>query len=161
MKKAGKRTTFFAGALCAVLVMQLVGPAVAAGVAKTITAYTGVKIYVDDVLQNPTDVNGNTVEPFIYNGTTYLPVRAVSQALGKNIVWDGSSYSVFIGNHAANNKPAMSLDKLDYFTSENYSERNSSQVKDNTRSVTSSIRRMSQSSRGVRAIASVKSTPGK
>ncbi|NLD49657.1 MAG: cell wall-binding protein, partial [Clostridiaceae bacterium] len=49
--------------------------------------YDNIKIYVDGILIHPRDGNGNSVEPFIYNGTTYLPVRAVSEALGKKVTW--------------------------------------------------------------------------
>ena len=31
------------------------------------------------------------------NGTTYLPVRAVANALGKEVYWDGPNYTVYIG----------------------------------------------------------------
>ena len=37
------------------------------------------------------------MEPFIYNGTTYLPVRAVGEALGKQVGWDGKTKTVYIG----------------------------------------------------------------
>lgn len=53
--------------------------------------YNDIKIVVD----------GNTVptstEPFIYNGTTYLPVRAIGEALGKDVSWDGNTNTVYIG----------------------------------------------------------------
>ena len=46
----------------------------------------------------PKDVLGNVVHPFIIDGTTYLPVRAISEALGKNVEWEGETYSVYITN---------------------------------------------------------------
>ena len=70
----------------------------AASNTKTIEAlYNNIKIYVDGVKIDPKDANGNAVEPFIYNGTTYLPVRAVSEAIGKTVTWDGSTQSVYLG----------------------------------------------------------------
>ncbi len=33
-------------------------------------------------------------EPFIYNGTTYLPVRAVGEAVGKEVAWDNDTKTV-------------------------------------------------------------------
>ncbi|WP_418440446.1 stalk domain-containing protein [Anaerotignum lactatifermentans] len=36
-------------------------------------------------------------EPFIYEGTTYLPVRAVGEAVGKNVTWDAASKTVILG----------------------------------------------------------------
>ena len=70
----------------------------AASNTKTIEAlYNNIKIYVDGVKIAPKDANGNTVEPFIYNGTTYLPVRAVGEAIGKTVTWDGATQSVYLG----------------------------------------------------------------
>lgn len=59
--------------------------------------YNNIKIYVDGVKIEPKDATGKTVEPFIYNGTTYLPVRAVGEAIGKEVNWEGSTQSVYIG----------------------------------------------------------------
>ena len=39
--------------------------------------YSNIKIFMDGEQLDPRDANGTQVEPFIYNGTTYLPVRAV------------------------------------------------------------------------------------
>lgn len=36
-------------------------------------------------------------EPFIYEGTTYLPVSAVGEAVGKNVTWDAASKTVILG----------------------------------------------------------------
>jgi len=59
--------------------------------------YNNIKIYVDGVKVQTKDVNGNSVEPFVYNGTTYLPVRAVGEAIGKTVTWDGETQSVYLG----------------------------------------------------------------
>lgn len=59
--------------------------------------YSNIKIYVDGVKIDPTDAAGNVVEPFIYNGTTYLPVRAIGNAIGKTVSWDGATQSVYLG----------------------------------------------------------------
>lgn len=57
----------------------------------------GIKIVIDGKELHPTDAQGNKVEPMIYNGTTYLPVRAVANALGKAVYWDGPNYTVYLG----------------------------------------------------------------
>ena len=59
--------------------------------------YSGIKLVVDGTTITPKDAKGNTVEPFIYNGTTYLPVRAVGNAVGKNVTWDENSKTVYLG----------------------------------------------------------------
>ncbi len=74
----------------------------AALAANTTTWYdvlsNGIKIVIDGVTIKPKDANGNTVEPIIYNGTTYLPVRAVADALGMEVYWDGPNYTVYLGD---------------------------------------------------------------
>ncbi len=42
------------------------------------------------------DVNGNPVYPMLYGGTTYLPVRAVSNMLGVKVDWDGATQTVLL-----------------------------------------------------------------
>lgn len=86
------------GMLLMALVMGLAVPALAAVTTKTLNAnYMGIKIVVDGVPITPTDVNGNLVEPFAVDGTTYLPVRAVGEALGKEVTWDGNTNTVYVG----------------------------------------------------------------
>jgi hypothetical protein len=55
-----------------------------------------VKIMYDFELQSFQDVNGKVVYPIIYNGTTYLPVRAISQLMGASIEWDSTTQTVSI-----------------------------------------------------------------
>ncbi len=73
-------------------------PASASAVTKQISVtYSNIQLVVDGVKVTPKDANGKTVEPFIYEGTTYLPVRAVGDALGKQVTWDGASQTVYLG----------------------------------------------------------------
>lgn len=66
--------------------------------ASTVTyAANRVKIVIDNKELIPTDVNGNRVDPIIIDGTTYLPIRAVANALGKAVYWDGPNYTVYLG----------------------------------------------------------------
>ena len=92
-----------------------INPVIAAMAEKTIKVSTGVSIYIDDKKLNPTDANGNPVEVFIYNGTTYLPLRAISEALDKPVTWDGKTRSVYVGKHDST-EPAVLIANLDYFT---------------------------------------------
>lgn len=48
------------------------------------------------------DANGVTVPPILVDGTTYLPVRAVANALGLSIEWDNETKSVLINGAAEN-----------------------------------------------------------
>lgn len=76
--------------------------AYAASTQKTITVNSGVKIYSDNKEFIPQDANGNTVEPFVYEGTTYLPARALANLFGKNIEWNASTNSVNIPASSSN-----------------------------------------------------------
>lgn len=79
------------------LLVLFVSPVFAEAIKQNINVvYNNIKIVVDGKIIVPEDVNGNIVEPFIYNGTTYLPVRAVSQALGKDVDWDEKTKTVYI-----------------------------------------------------------------
>lgn len=91
------------------IVGLLIGTAIAGGTVwaatgmKTIDVmYDNIKIYMDGELVEPKDANGQTVEPFIYNGTTYLPVRAVGNAIGKEVNWDGVEKVVYLGAKPGN-----------------------------------------------------------
>lgn len=57
----------------------------------------GIRIVIDGKEFTCTDVNGAVVQPMIYNGTTYIPVRAVSTAFGKAVYWDDEEYTVYLG----------------------------------------------------------------
>lgn len=60
--------------------------------------FSDIKIFVNGAKIDPKDANGNSVEPFIVNGTTYLPVRAIGEALGKEVSWDGATNSVYLAD---------------------------------------------------------------
>ena len=63
---------------------------------KTIPVYTGVSIYFNDEYFQPTDSEGFSVEVFLYNGTTYLPVRAISTLMNAEIDWDQANKTVLL-----------------------------------------------------------------
>ena len=89
---------FLSGIVIMACVFSLSITVYAISEAKNITAsYNNIKIYIDQKLITPKDANGSIVEPFIYNGTVYLPVRAVSNALGQEVSWDSENKAVYIG----------------------------------------------------------------
>ncbi|MGI5936162.1 MAG: stalk domain-containing protein [Oscillospiraceae bacterium] len=55
---------------------------------------------VIDVTEDLKDVTGKKVEPFIYDGTTYVPIRGISEALGLDVEWDGENNTVNISGFA-------------------------------------------------------------
>ena len=68
--------------------------------------YRDISIVIDGKEIIPKDINGKVVEPFIYEGTTFLPVRAISEALGKKVDWDAQTSTVYVGE-----KPESETDK--------------------------------------------------
>lgn len=66
---------------------------------KTLNAtYKNIKIVLNGVQIDPKDASGNIVEPFVSEGTTYLPVRAIANALGLDVKWDGETSTVYLGD---------------------------------------------------------------
>ncbi len=57
----------------------------------------GVRVYWDGVEKTLRNEKGEKVEPMIYDGTTYVPLRAMSQLMGKTVEWDQATTSVFVG----------------------------------------------------------------
>ncbi len=97
VKKLYRARHFLAGAIAMALALCLIPQARAALTSRTIEVLQGVDIYVDGVKMVPTDANGKQVETFVYNGTTYVPLRAVSQYLDKSVSWDGENQRAYIG----------------------------------------------------------------
>jgi hypothetical protein len=92
---------FLLGGFTFALFAALVGTAFASGKLTSINVVQGgIKLFVDGTLVVPTDTDGKTIEPFIYDGTTYLPLRALSNALTNNqkqVKWDGATSSIYVG----------------------------------------------------------------
>lgn len=60
--------------------------------------YNNIKIMINGKEVIPMDANGNAIEPFTIDGTTYLPVRGIASALGMNVGWDGATSTVTLDN---------------------------------------------------------------
>lgn len=44
-------------------------------------------VVIDGKVQTFRDVNGKKVDPVLYDGTTYLPIRAIGEMMGKTVYW--------------------------------------------------------------------------
>jgi len=100
--KRDKIKGFIAGITAMMLVLSMSLTVYAVSETKSIKAsYNNIKLYVDQRIITPKDANGTIVEPFIYNGTAYLPVRAAAEALGQEVSWDGATKSIYIGKKPA------------------------------------------------------------
>lgn len=85
------------GGIVGAVIMGAIPTAGYDGVRTIQAVYKNIRICVDGVEMTPRDSAGQVVEPFIYNGTTYLPVRAVGEAVGKEVTYDGSTSTVYLG----------------------------------------------------------------
>ena len=131
MKERQKLGYFITGFLVAIMISTLVSPTFAALINKTIQVSTGVNLYLDDNKFIPKDVNGNQVPVFVYNGTTYLPARAISEAVGKPVQWEGATSSVYIGKHSSKEPAVLLQDMNAFYEAGNGSLRTSTAILDN------------------------------
>lgn len=83
---------------CAVLMPSAVLAQSGSAVIKA--AYKDIKIYIDNEKTTLKDASGNIVEPFICDGTTYLPLRAVAETLNMNVGWDGEKNVITLDSGA-------------------------------------------------------------
>lgn len=93
--KNRKKLTF----AIALLLLAALLAGTAAATTGTITkelAYRDIKIRLNGETLTPRDGDGAAAEPFIIDGTTYLPLRAVASALGLDVDWDGATSTVIL-----------------------------------------------------------------
>lgn len=84
----------------ALAVCVMAGAANAARAEKsTVTAslYPDCHIVIDGVDRTFYNVSGEEVHPILYNGTTYLPVRAIGELMGENVDWNEETLTITIG----------------------------------------------------------------
>lgn len=101
MKKINKLVYITIGMILTLIIGAVIPAFAASDVVKQLTAYftsdgKSISIYINETKLTPKDGNGKEVAPFTVDGTTYLPVRAISEALGKDVTWDGATASVKI-----------------------------------------------------------------
>ena len=95
--------SFLAGMVTMLLIMTMIGSASATrGVVQKEIEYQDIKISLDGVVLDLRDAQGNPVEPFKFGGTNYVPARALAEALGLTVAWDGANSTVVL----AHPKPA-------------------------------------------------------
>ena len=95
MKRLHSTKGFVLGVALTLVMSILVVPGLAASFTKNATLnYNDIKITLNDQAITPKDADGNVVDPFIIDGTTYLPVRGIANALGMGVAWDGATSTV-------------------------------------------------------------------
>ena len=88
---------FLAGVLCTLLSAGLI--VTAAARTETVwqeLTYRDIRVSLNGEVLDLRNAIGEPVEPFMFGGTNYLPVRALAEALGLNVAWDGAEVMVVL-----------------------------------------------------------------
>lgn len=89
-----KKYLIFTAIFC--IAFAIVVSATAVSYIKTIEVSTDINLSVNGQAFIPKDANGNPVEVFVYNGTTYVPIRGIAQAFGCDISYDANTKTAII-----------------------------------------------------------------
>lgn len=90
---------FIAGLLVGMMLMT--GAVYATGT-KLEVSLQALKYYFDGVEKTPNS------HGFVYNGTTYVPLRFIAETLGKEVAWDGNNSAIYIGEKPESLNPLKS-----------------------------------------------------
>jgi hypothetical protein len=94
-----KKSTIIASIVAFGLVCGAVGAGAATGIKQIKAALNyNLKFSVDGESWTPKDAKGNTMTPIVYNGSTYLPARAIGEALGASVALNGTTIEIETGN---------------------------------------------------------------
>lgn len=89
-----RRSSFLAVFLTCALTIGMFTTAFAAYTRQETLHFNGIKLVLNGEQVQVTDSTGAATEPFIINGTTYLPVANVARMLGLTVAWDGTTQTV-------------------------------------------------------------------
>ena len=88
---------FLVGVISALMAVCMVSTATATnGKVQKEIEYRDIKVSLDGQVLDLRDAKGNAVEPFMFAGTNYIPARALAEALGLEVAWDGSTSTVVL-----------------------------------------------------------------
>ncbi len=94
-----KLLPFLTGVLLTLFVIGV--PATAFAVSGTFTIEASpINVLVNGEVFRPKDARGNDALVFVYNGTTYAPLRALAEAYGLEVGYDGSKNLAIVNNPA-------------------------------------------------------------
>lgn len=89
--------------------------ALAAGNLVNISVFPGMSLEINGEAFVPKDVNGKEVDVFSYNGTTYVPIRAISQAFGMEVSYDDATKTAMVNDNTVT--PPYNPNEMDYVLS--------------------------------------------
>lgn len=62
----------------------------------TLRIEPGITIVIDGTARTFYNVKGEKVDPTLYNGSIYLPIRAIGEIMGKTVSWDEATQTVYL-----------------------------------------------------------------
>lgn len=88
--------------LAVAMLFAFAAGAVAGPTLQEISAYlaTDIQFNVDGKAWAPKDADGSALYPVVYNDRTYLPARAIGEALGVKVDWNNDTRTVILGKAA-------------------------------------------------------------
>ncbi len=105
-----KSKKFITAAMVAGMALSASVGAYAASNIETIKAQLnhGLGFVVNGQAYTPKDAAGKSLDPIVYNNTTYLPVRALGEALNVPVTYDATGQKVVIGTKSGAGNPGTS-----------------------------------------------------
>lgn len=79
-----------------------------------------INIVVDGETKELKDAQGNRVYPISYNGTTYVPIRAVSTLLGADVKWDSVHGNIVLTSNNTENRGIDLLENVSTVSTYSY-----------------------------------------
>ncbi len=109
--KRNRRIALVVAVLMLTMVFSSTG--FAAWTGKTLNAqFRNVSIFVNNQYKQATTANGQVVEPFIVDGTTYVPLRGIAQMFGYEVGFNPATYRIDITGDVAGNNAAAQYEIL-------------------------------------------------
>lgn len=83
---------------------------------QTVSAYLNqtIKMTLHGEAFTPQEVNGTQIKPLIYDGRSYLPVRAIAEALNIPVDWDQATKTIKLGEEPPEFKQPQGVSMLNY-----------------------------------------------
>lgn len=117
MKKSNYWKGFVSGLLMTVLLLAMC-LSVSAAANRTIQVEDGIKITLNGSAMTPRDVSGKEVPVFLYEGTTYVPARAISEALGLNVSFNSATRTVVLSSKSSTGTASQGTTQSSYITAD-------------------------------------------
>ena len=89
------------GCILTVLLMGTVTAIANDGIRNISVTFRSIRLIINGQLVIPRDAAGNVIEPFIWNGTVYLPLQTIGDALNMDVRWDGNTSTVYLDDEPA------------------------------------------------------------